>query len=155
MQLDQDLTIYKMVLNTPCIPCTDYTPYPNGYGRTKRNGIMKLAHRAEWEDHHGPIPEDLKVCHKCDNRICRNIEHLFLGTQAENLKDMRDKGRGAKENTHGRRVLNREQVATIKARIATGKRGILTALAKEYGVSQPAISLIKSGQNWPEVEELK
>lgn len=53
----------------------------------------ELAHRAEWEKINGPIPAGMQVLHKCDNRWCVNTNHLFLGTQSDNLRDMIAKDR--------------------------------------------------------------
>jgi len=52
-----------------------------------------LAHRASWIIHKGAIPDNLFVLHSCDNRSCTNPEHLFLGTQLDNVRDMDNKGR--------------------------------------------------------------
>lgn len=70
-----------------------------GYGRIRRPGSPRnsspvLVHRIAWEREFGPIPDGLKVCHRCDNPSCVNPDHLFLGTQRDNLRDMFAKGRG-------------------------------------------------------------
>ena len=67
---------------------------PQGYGHFKVAGKTRRAHRVVWEEFKGPIPERLKVLHTCDNPSCVNPEHLFLGTQADNMQDMKQKGRG-------------------------------------------------------------
>ncbi len=72
----------------------------DGYGRYRLDGGRKApkikAHRAAWTITHGEIPEGMLVLHKCDNPPCVNPEHLFLGTQADNMKDMCRKGRVSK-----------------------------------------------------------
>ena len=64
-----------------------------GYGRAWYEGKMWLAHRAAWAKVHGPIPEGMCILHRCDNPPCVNSDHLFVGTQADNIRDAQRKGR--------------------------------------------------------------
>lgn len=67
----------------------------DGYGRlSPRRGVIIMAHRYAYERYIGPIPENLKLLHSCDNPPCCNPAHLFIGTQADNVADMIKKGRG-------------------------------------------------------------
>lgn len=69
--------------------------YSNGYGRYERRKRTTTASRASWLLYFGPIPDGVVVCHRCDNPICVNPAHLFLGTQIDNVHDMLRKGRGS------------------------------------------------------------
>lgn len=85
-----------------------------GYGRLMVRGRMKAAHRAAWADKHGPIPAGMFVCHRCDIPACINVEHLFLGTPLENMRDMIAKGRDRKDPRRGEQN-GRAQVTRIRA----------------------------------------
>jgi hypothetical protein len=74
---------------------------PSGYGQLTRKGKRRLAHREAWSLTNGPIPEGKCVMHACDNRSCGNPEHLRLGDVADNLADMRAKGRHSHGPLHG------------------------------------------------------
>lgn len=119
-----------------------------GYGMFRINGRTLRAHRFSYEANVGEIPEDMCVCHRCDNRICVNPNHLFLGSLADNVADMDAKGRRSMPlgERHGCSKLVDADVIAIRR--ATGGHGLLTKLAEQYGISRPQISNIRSGKNW-------
>jgi hypothetical protein len=87
-------------------PCWVWLGKPNqhGYGRLHvggREGTRWMAHRLSFTIANGAIPEGLEVCHRCDNPICVNPDHHFLGTQRENIEDAQKKGRVAAGARHG------------------------------------------------------
>ena len=71
------------------------------YGLIGYNKRQHPAHRYAWERERGPIPDGLSVLHRCDNPKCVRIDHLFLGTQLDNMRDMINKGRAY----HQKRVI--------------------------------------------------
>lgn len=118
-----------------------------GYGRLsgKRNGkwAMLAAHRVSYALECGPIPRGMFVCHHCDNRICVNPAHLFLGTAADNNRDMTEKGRRIAGETHPTSKLDWTKVKEIRASDLPHP-----ILARKYGVSQPTISQVKANIVW-------
>lgn len=124
-----------------------------GYGAISDSPGRKTAHRASWIIHNGPIPDGLWVLHRCDTPLCVNPEHLWLGTATDNARDREQKGRGrAVPPYHRGHEINtsrlvEQQVRDIRTRYAAG--GITqSALAREYGVSPPAIRYIINRVNW-------
>jgi hypothetical protein len=77
--------------------------------RVSRNKVIG-AHRMAWELTNGPIPDGLCVCHKCDNPLCCNPSHHFLGTRADNVADMLAKGRKGVISPEGREKLRAERL---------------------------------------------
>lgn len=120
--------------------------YPVGYGQFKLQGKSRPASRVSWMLYRGPIPEGLFVCHRCDNRGCVNPNHLFLGTQSDNIKDCVAKGRHKGQPSggqHSQAKLSPTDVAAIRADVRPS-----TQIAKDYPVGAGHIRAIKSGSTW-------
>ncbi len=122
--------------------------FTTGYGLFKLKGKNRYAHRIAWEITNGS-PEDAFLCHKCDNRMCVNPGHIFLGTQADNVKDCINKGRRRYTNgsKHGMAKLNEYHIRDIRLRYETGEITQLE-LATEYCVSFQHISDIINKKKW-------
>lgn len=103
-----------------------------------------LAHRKAWEITHGPIPKGMQVCHHCDNPKCVRPEHLFLGTQEDNVHDMMGKGRmkptaSFGEKNHSAKITSAD-VNEIRKLAVTGIKQV--RIAERFGVSTAQISRI-------------
>lgn len=107
-----------------------------GYGRIWWNGKTRRAHRIAYELTYGAIDNQIEVLHKCDNPSCCNPRHLFLGTQADNMRDREQKHRAnhAQNERHGRHKLTDKQVKNIRRLHAT-KRVRYSTLAKLFKIS--------------------
>lgn len=150
-----------------------------GYGRFYANRHAISAHRFSYAIAYGAIPNALCVCHRCDTPSCVRPDHLFLGTNADNSRDMTNKGRSAsgdkssarihkekrprgeqhwayktpermRGENNGRAQLSEQQVRDIRNRYACG--ALQCELAKEYNKSQSVISAIILRKLWQHVE---
>lgn len=130
------------------------TTNPDGYGRFKIEGKLYGSHRVSYELYKGEISKDMFVCHHCDVRNCVNPDHLFLGTQLDNMRDCAAKGRhylpkwvGPRLSRRGVTINNKITQSTyqsIHLHLAKGVTG--NFLANLYGVSKQTISNIKNGK---------
>lgn len=128
------------------------------YGAIQVDGKLRRAHRVAYELANGPIPEGMYVCHSCDNPLCIEASHLWLGTADDNAKDCIAKGRTTKGRMTGpvkigvdspRAKLNDAAVAAIRARHAGGDSAAV--LAREYGVATSTIHRAVSRKFWTHV----
>lgn len=115
-----------------------------GYGEITFNGEKQGTHRVAWVLANGPIPTGLSVLHRCDNPRCVRPDHLFLGTQTDNQRDMREKGRHIKGSRHPHARLTETEAIEIQR--SAGVSAL--ALARKYGVSKVTVRNIQLGRRW-------
>lgn len=131
--------------------CWEWTGYrnENGYGRTYKNTRRIYAHRLSYELFCGPITDADTVCHRCDNPICVNPDHLFVGTRGDNNRDSVAKGRNARGERNNSAKLTEDQVRAIRTAKARG--ALSKDLADTYHVHKNMIHYICSRKNWKHV----
>ena len=120
----------------------------HGYGRTRWKGRGQGAHRVAWELTYGGIPEGLDVLHQCDNPVCVNPDHLFLGTQADNMQDKAVKGRALSGEENPQSLLTASQVLEIRELAGTMTH---REIAEKYGVHKATVSDITRRQTWAHI----
>ena len=122
----------------------------HGYGAFGVGMKRISAHRFSWTLHFGEIPKGMVVCHKCDNPPCVNPNHLFLGTDADNQRDKKLKGRSARGESNSKAKLTEDNVQEIRRLIKDGLSS--RKIAERFGVRHAAILTIKNGKNWSWLE---
>jgi hypothetical protein len=131
-----------------CWPWKGPADPQTGYGKFCWNNFTTSAHRFAWIATYGVIPKGLLVCHKCDNRICQNPHHLFLGTIADNNADMRKKGRGSKPPSSAK--ITREQVIQIRKLWVPYKTSMRT-IAKLLKVPYKSVESAVNPKRWNQI----
>lgn len=135
---------------------------------TLKNGSKRRirGHRASYAAFNGPVPRGMLVCHKCDVRLCINPAHLFLGTDEDNNRDMRSKGRartisGDNHFWKGKTVPqfvkpgelhNMAKLTEAQALEILKSEQPYSKLSAHYGVSKSTVCAIKRGQNWKHLQ---
>lgn len=121
--------------------CWDWTGIINrgGYAMLYGDGKLRSAHRVSYELHKGAVAGS-KVCHTCDNPVCTNPDHLFLGTQSDNIIDSTRKGHNVLAK------LNPGKVLEIREHIS--KKVPTKTIASKYGINRQTVADIKNRRTW-------
>lgn len=145
--------------------CWEWTGHRNGQGYGgfslgRKHEGNEAAHRVSWRLAYGPIPDGMFVCHHCDNRACVRPDHLFLGTHEDNMRDMREKGRGARGDRHWKRkypwMVKRGELSPAAklsdadaaeiVRLYFAREATAKEIASRFGVAASTVHRLASGR---------
>ena len=122
-----------------------------GYGMLYMGGSALPAHRLSYELFTGEIPSDIVVCHSCDVKSCVNPQHLWLGTQIENIQDATQKGRMCRGAQHTNTTLQDSDVINMIEMYKTGDYSTYD-LARLYSMNNSTIFNIVNGKTWKHID---
>jgi len=146
--MDRQSVIRRLYLNTTVVGgCWefDFRTY-KGYGVMSVNSHPYRTHRMSYQIAYGDFDPELFVCHTCDNRACWRPEHLFLGTNQDNVDDKVNKNRQVQGEDHGLTTFVVQDIIDIRQSINP-----LSNIAEQYGVSVSTIENIITGRTWKSV----
>lgn len=147
-------------VETGCLEWTG-SKHNQGYGKIWDGQRVDFAHRLAWALANGPIPEGMCVCHKCDNPACVAVDHLFLGTMADNMADKKAKGR-ARSGGHLRKGIPssirgekhpKSKITAAQAQAIFRDTRATATIARQYGISWSLVRGIKLRRNWRHATE--
>lgn len=137
-------------------PCWIWQGTPShAYGVVQHEGRQHRANRLSYLLFVGSIPEGMCVLHRCDTPRCVRPDHLFLGTQADNMADMAAKGRARQSarravgTSHGLAKLSDDVVREARSRFTAGES--IRGLARAFGVGRSTMGRVLHGQTWTHV----
>jgi hypothetical protein len=126
-----------------------YGTIHNSDGETKR---PVLAHRLSWEIANGPIPDGICVLHRCDNPACVRLDHLFLGTKADNNADMKAKGRASGNPACGEDAvwakMTEAQVREMRDKYGSMHRPPVSKISADYRIHKMTVWNILTRRTW-------
>jgi len=145
MDLDD---LYIPVTESGCwiwIGCTNRRGYGFVYDPSAKKTFK--AHRQFYRRKHGEISPGLVVCHKCDTPSCVNPDHLYAGTQLENINDMVSRNR-VKGERHNNAKLTNEKIFQIREMRKT-LSGV--KVAAHFGINRSTVAKIIRGERWTHI----
>lgn len=114
------------------------------YGRFFINGKNAAAHRVSYTIHNGNIPKDMNVCHKCDTPACVNPDHLFIGTQSDNMLDREAKNRA---NRKKQIQITGSMIKEIRD-LAKNDQMEVSEIAKKYDINERIVWWAINYEGW-------
>lgn len=135
--------------------CWEFQGYKNkgGYGTISDAGKTKKAHRVAWELAHGrKIHEGFHILHHCDNRVCCNARHLWIGTNHQNVRDMERKGRSnhPSGSMNSNSKVSEDQIREIRRRVEAGETHV--SVARDFPIGRTSVSKIIARESWAHLD---
>lgn len=136
----------KLIIRGECWEWQGAVDKKTRYGKFQFRGRVWNAHRALWSLIYAEPDVSIDVCHTCDNRICVNPSHLFLGTRKVNMQDAKEKGRIKHGERHYLAKLSEGDVEEIREMVVGGEKQ--RAVAQKFGICQQNVSDIVRRNTW-------